>query len=126
MSKSVRINSTCFVDRCSEPIWLNGTMLMYVYNETHERPANFPCEEEPIDSRVLMNMKLKQAGHKFVNTLLVAGLLAAIIAVVVAAVFYRYRHYRPLNIDDKLPTHLSNDKIKFGKGNTTETTHLVS
>lgn len=99
---------------------------MYVYNDTHERPANFPCEEEPIDSRIVMNMQLKRAGHKFINTLLVAGLLAAIIAIVVAAVFYRYRHYRPLNIDEKLPTSLSNNKMKYVKGNTTETTHLVS
>lgn len=112
--------------QCSEPIWLNGMLLMYVYNDTHERPADFSCEEDPIDSRVLMNMQLKQAGHKFLNTLIVAGLLAAIIAVIVAAVFYRYRHYRPLNIDDKLPTPLSSNKMKYVKGNMTETTHLVS
>lgn len=112
--------------QCSEPIWLNGTLIMYLHNESQARPTNYQCEEMPVDSRVLMNMQLKQAGHKFINTLLVAGFLAAIIAIFVAVVFYRYRHYRPLNIEEKLPTPLSNNRMKYVKGNTTETTHLVS
>lgn len=112
--------------QCSEPIWLNGTLLMYLHNDTRERNAKYPCEEEPVDSRVLMNMQLKRAGHKLVNTLIVAGLLAAIIAVIVAVVFYRYRHYRPLHIEEKLPTPLSHNRTKYVKGNMTETTHLVS
>uniref|UniRef100_A0A1B6D9I9 LRRCT domain-containing protein n=1 Tax=Clastoptera arizonana TaxID=38151 RepID=A0A1B6D9I9_9HEMI len=109
--------------QCSEPTWLNRTLLIHWKNikdkndtcasDNDEEPGRIKAIEEEIGT------------HTIRNTLIAILLFTIAIAIILGLTFFKYRHYKPLRVHSNT-TSLAAKEVRYIKSDVAEKSLLVS
>lgn len=152
---NIHIHKRYSTFRCWEPVWLNGTQIVFWKTDPNSRYENFPCqeeleqerlEEEAERTKILLKLEnekkekekqelaaappqesepIEESSYNMYHLLIIVAIIAIVVLIISLIAFNKYKNYRPIYHVEKMSSP-SHNEMKVLKGTIAEKTHLVS
>uniref|UniRef100_A0A1B6LLP3 LRRCT domain-containing protein n=1 Tax=Graphocephala atropunctata TaxID=36148 RepID=A0A1B6LLP3_9HEMI len=118
--------------KCWDPIWLNGTEMIFWNTDLVNRHENYPCmveleekrQEQELERIKKISSETAEGSVKYYHLIAIIGIIAFVILVGSVIAFNKYRNYRPIYNVEKMSSPMHNE-MKSMTGTLAEKSHLV-